>query len=117
MAGCNRTTVFPYENFDGKVFEDMPKGEFMRIAVNPYTGKVVMSFNESERYAPVVEDVLNQISRQLRELRFATHGEGGLRLFADMCDGKVDKRELKPEVTRMVHEGVYSQMAYLEMVG
>ena len=117
MAGCNRTAVFDYGNFEGKDFEDMPKGDFLQIAVNPYNGRVFLKFNDYERWSGVINEIVDQLTHELRMMKCATGGNAGLSAFADVCDGKADRRDMRPSVVKMVHEGVYTQKAYLDKVG
>lgn len=104
-------TVTRYEGYgDGVGFDECPKGEFVRIAINPYNGKIVMVFNDNERYAPVIEGVLHQIARDVHLLRMTSGGKAGLAEYADMCDAE-ERPYLRPRVAKMVREGAYTAAA------
>ena len=92
MAGCTRTVVFNYENFEGKTFEDMPKGEFLKIAVNPYNGRVFLKFNDYKRWSGVVNDIVDQLTHELWMVKCVNGGKADLGDFADVCDGKLARR-------------------------
>lgn len=99
--GPNRTVVFQLESFEEfGGFEHMPKGDLVRFGVNPYTGKVVFSFQERhENGCAVIEAVLNQVQRDLRKLRMQHGTDLDLKDLADFLEGKSEV-EMKPLAKR-----------------
>lgn len=67
---ANRTISFQLENFEEfGGFENMPKGELFRFSVNPFNGKVVLTYQDSHvNGSAVVESVINQLQRDLHLL-------------------------------------------------
>lgn len=94
MSGCNRSVVFPFEDFELFGFEDMPKGECLRMGVNPYNGKVVFSFQDVPGKRDVIERIIHQISRDVHSVSRMNGKACGLREFADLCDDVIHKSDL-----------------------
>lgn len=94
MAGCNKTIVFPFEDFDMYTFEEMPKGECMRFAVNPYNGKVVLSYQDYGDKARIVEKVIRQVTRDVSAISRMSGNRCGLQEFSKLCEGVINRRDL-----------------------
>lgn len=93
--------MFHFEDYGSFGFERCPKGDFAQIAVNPYNGKIVMTFNDRAPYTECIEAILHQIARDLHLLRMSTGGRAGLLEFARACDEKRDFKDMGPSVVRM----------------
>lgn len=82
----NAFTMFPYEKFGKFGFSEMPKGDFLRFAVNPSTGMVVLSYLDTPEALVVADDLLYQLF---------TSGVGHEYSLADYIEGCDD--QMRPE--------------------
>lgn len=89
--GPNRNVTFKladFERFGG--FDNMPKGQLLRLSVNPYNGTVVFCFQDRhENASDIIESVFNQVTKDLRLMRMCGH-DVSIKDFADYMEGKKD---------------------------
>ena len=97
--GPNRMITFQFEGFRDYTFDELPKGKCVEFGVNPYTGNVVFSFQDSGTHPEVALRVMEQVVKDSLALRMC--GDGfGLSLLADYCEGKLVVDEELPQVVR-----------------
>lgn len=87
--GPNRVVSFKLERFEEiKSRGRLPHGTLLELGVNPYNGKVVISFNDTQvNSSAVIESVIDQLSRDLHRMKMQEHGVT-FSDYADFLDGK-----------------------------
>lgn len=65
MTGCNQKITLETKITDTFGFGQMPKGEFLRVSVNPYNGKMLVTFNGYEEHARAISELLLTLSREV----------------------------------------------------
>ena len=98
MSGCPNFVKFQFENFDNYSFKDMPKGDLLRLGVNPYNGGVVLAYNAQNRGFEVADNLIEQIYRAKRELE-GLCCSSGLEAFIRLKSGDEGIKEAYEKAT------------------
>ena len=71
-------------------FEERPKGEWLKVACNPYTGEVFLSLKGSSAVYSVGAKVVREVAGKLAQLDGLMGRETDLRDYFALCRGEVD---------------------------
>lgn len=90
MSGCNRVVSFQFKDYERYGFDNMPKGDYLRIAANPYNGRIVFQFNDSVLYQDAIIEMLEGMIEEFYLLRRKRIGKAVyLSDYADYQEGKI----------------------------
>ncbi len=90
MSGTNAFCEFKYRDFGTYDFEDIPKGRFFSLSLNPYNGWVVLSYNRSHCAMDIADSVLKQIRDDQHEISVFLDRLATFRDYVDFCNGELD---------------------------
>lgn len=68
-------------------FEELPKGPMFKLAMNPYTGMVLIDFEKHESSTRIAYEVLSQLMEDCRRLERLGFSDP-LRKYAELCDSE-----------------------------
>jgi len=108
----NRFVTFPTTYHEVYPFGEMPKRDFLKISLNPYTGNAIMSLKGSECVYQVGADIIRDVAVKMDVLSRIVGHDADLRDFFDMVDGRIDLTEFAacpfcgqfPEYDEETHE-------------
>lgn len=99
MSGCPKHVTFTFHGFENYSFSEMPKGELLRLGVNPYNGLVVMAYNRSNKGFEIADKLINQLYHEKSRIA-ETCGVVGMEGLVRMLEGDVDIKRAYEEATR-----------------
>lgn len=93
MSGTNDSCTFDLRGFDALRGDGFPVGTLLSLAVNPYNGLVVLSYQHGDKELRVADELLSQVFETISDIREFLVFDGlcvdsvGLREFAAYCKG------------------------------